>query len=73
MRAMKKQYGKEKGEQVFYASKNKGTIKGVQGKKKHEMAKKMHKDKKDNNYLFENVDKTIKRIKESGFDSRYDA
>lgn len=28
-RAMKKQYGPEKGEQVFYASKNKGTIKGV--------------------------------------------
>jgi hypothetical protein len=27
--AMSKQYGPEKGEQVFYASKNKGTIKGV--------------------------------------------
>jgi hypothetical protein len=27
--AMQKQYGKEKGEQVFYASKNKGTIGGV--------------------------------------------
>src|SRR3954471_10265752 len=29
MEAMKKQYGPEKGEQVFYASKNKGNIKGV--------------------------------------------
>lgn len=27
--AMEKQYGKEKGEQVFYASANKGTITGV--------------------------------------------
>jgi 8-oxo-dGTP pyrophosphatase MutT (NUDIX family) len=31
MEAMKKQYGPEKGEQVFYASKNKGNIKGVDG------------------------------------------
>lgn len=29
MRAMEKQYGKEKGKQVFYASANKGTITGV--------------------------------------------
>lgn len=29
MKAMKKEYGKKKGEKVFYASKNKGTIKGV--------------------------------------------
>lgn len=34
MKAMEKQYGKEKGKQVFYASANKGTIKGVEGKKK---------------------------------------
>lgn len=27
--AMTEKYGKEKGEEVFYASKNKGTIKGV--------------------------------------------
>ena len=27
--AMKKQYGAKKGEQVFYASKNKGTITGT--------------------------------------------
>jgi hypothetical protein len=33
-KAMEKQYGKEKGKQVFYASANKGTIKGVEGKKK---------------------------------------
>lgn len=29
MRSMRKQYGSEKGERVFYASANKGTIKGV--------------------------------------------
>jgi len=28
-KAMEKQYGKNKGERVFYASENKGTIKGV--------------------------------------------
>lgn len=38
--AMESEYGKEKGEQVFYASANKGTIKGVEGKRKS-MAKKM--------------------------------
>lgn len=33
--AMMKEYGPEKGKQVFYASANKGTIKGVhKGKKK---------------------------------------
>ena len=33
---MEKEYGKSKGDQVFYASENKGTIKGVhKGKKKH--------------------------------------
>ena len=29
MRSMKNQYGKKRGEQVFYATKNKGKIKGV--------------------------------------------
>jgi hypothetical protein len=29
MRKMKKTYGKKKGKKVFYASKNKGTIKGT--------------------------------------------
>ena len=33
MKAMKKQYGK-KAEEVFYASKNKGVIKGVDKKRK---------------------------------------
>jgi len=34
--SMKKQYGAEKGEEVFYASINAGTIKGVhKSKKKH--------------------------------------
>jgi len=28
-------YGSKKGERVFYASANKGTIKGVHGKRKH--------------------------------------
>jgi hypothetical protein len=32
--AMQKFYGKDKGEEVFYASENKGTIKGVAKKKK---------------------------------------
>lgn len=32
--AMKKEYGAKKGEQVFYASANKGTIKGVEKKKR---------------------------------------
>ena len=32
IKSMKKQYGKKRGEQVFYASKNKGIIKGVKRK-----------------------------------------
>jgi hypothetical protein len=31
---MKKEYGKKKGKAVFYASENKGTIKGVHKKRK---------------------------------------
>ena len=34
MKSMKKQYGKKNGETVFYASKNKGVIKGVEKTKK---------------------------------------
>lgn len=35
MRSMDKEYGPEKGKKVFYASRNKGTIKGVEkGKRK---------------------------------------
>ena len=34
MKAMKKEYGTKKGKQVFYASKNKGKIKGVDKKRK---------------------------------------
>jgi len=34
MRAMRKEYGKKKGTSIFYASVNKGRIKGVHGKKK---------------------------------------
>jgi len=33
-RAMVKTYGKKKGEQVFYASERKGTIKGIAKKRK---------------------------------------
>ncbi len=32
--SMKKEYGGKKGESVFYASINKGKIKGAEGKKK---------------------------------------
>ena len=32
--AMEKEYGKERGQRVFYASENKGTIKGVAKKGK---------------------------------------
>lgn len=32
MSAMKKEYGAKKGKKVFYASANKGKIKGVHGK-----------------------------------------
>ena len=34
MKAMKKEYGSKKAKQVFYASKNKGKIKGVDKKRK---------------------------------------
>ena len=33
-RAMQKEYGKERGERVFYASQNKGTIKGTHRKER---------------------------------------
>lgn len=39
MKAMKHQYGAKKGESVFYASVNKGTISGVEGSRKHKLAK----------------------------------
>lgn len=34
MSAMKKEYGSKRGEHVFYASKNKGTIRGVERKRR---------------------------------------
>jgi len=34
MKAMKKEYGSKKAKEVFYASKNKGKIKGVDKKRK---------------------------------------
>ena len=39
MGAMDKEYGDKKGKEVFYASKNKGTIKGVEGREKKLSAK----------------------------------
>ena len=39
MKAMKKKYGPKKGESIFYASKNKGTIKNVDKSKKSKKAK----------------------------------
>lgn len=39
MKAMKSEYGSKKGEQVFYASKNKGIIKGVEKGAKHKALK----------------------------------
>ena len=39
MKSMKEEYGKKKGESIFYASKNKGTIKGVEKASKGKMMK----------------------------------
>lgn len=39
MGAMEEEYGDKKGEQVFYASKNKGKIKGVEGRTKKGFSK----------------------------------
>lgn len=41
--AMEKEYGEKKGKQVFYASKNKGTIGGVEGRAKHKALSKLKK------------------------------
>jgi hypothetical protein len=41
--AMEKEYGKKKGERVFYASENSGRIKGVT--KSQQQAKKLYGDK----------------------------
>lgn len=38
MRSMKKEYGKKKAKQVFYASRNKGKIKGVDKSKRKKYA-----------------------------------
>jgi hypothetical protein len=38
--AMEKQYGKDRGERVFYAAENKGTMKGVVKKRKPAKVKK---------------------------------
>lgn len=41
-------------------------------KKRSELKSKALHKKKDSNYLFESTAKTIKRIKENPYDSRYD-
>ena len=43
MTSMKQKYGEKKGENIFYAFKNKGTIKGVEGKSH---SRKLYKRKK---------------------------
>lgn len=45
MSSMKKEYGDKKGESVFYASKNKGNISGVEEKSHKKAVKKMQKDR----------------------------
>lgn len=50
---MEHEYGDKKGKSVFYASKNKGTIKGVE-EKKGDMARRMHHTKN-----FENARKSM--------------
>jgi len=40
MKAMYKEYGEKKGKQVFYASVNKGKLKGVEGRRKAKKAMK---------------------------------
>jgi len=45
MKSMKDEYGKKKGEKVFYASKNKGTIKNVEKASKGKMLKAVPADK----------------------------
>lgn len=45
MSKMMKSYGKPKGEKVFYASKNKGKIKGVEKSKSKKSVKKVAKKK----------------------------
>lgn len=39
MKSMKEQYGSKRGKEVFYASANKGKIKGVEQKKKKKKSK----------------------------------
>ncbi len=52
---MESEYGSKKGKSVFYASKNKGTIKGVE-EKKSDMARRMGHTKN-----FENTRKSMGR------------
>ena len=44
MSSMKKTYGAKKAKQVFYAMKNEGTLKGVEGKKKKKILAKKQKE-----------------------------
>ncbi len=49
MRAMKAQYGSKEGEKVFYASKNKGTIKGVKEETQMNWQNKLYESLLENN------------------------
>lgn len=62
MSAMKKEYGKLKGKGVFYASMNKGTIKGVEKRRKvaDKVSKEM-KSKKMNPIVAKSVVKMTKK------------
>ena len=45
MAAMKEQYGEKRGESVFYASKNKGTISDVEGRSRKRAVQKMQRQR----------------------------
>ena len=62
MRAMRKQYGEKEGEKVFYASKNKGTISGVEKTEESKMS-----------YLDKVTQINEKKIKGMPRDTRKDA
>ena len=67
MASMKKRYGKKKGEEVFYASKNKGTIKGVEETKENKPMN--HLEKFINQILLgEQTDPTDAQIKAANRD-----
>jgi len=71
---MKEQYGSKKGESVFYASKNKGVIKGVEKKKDGgSMNKKPYEKFKDTTKKeYENKKKRFPMMPKDEFDIRFE-